>query len=168
MNFSSESQRSLWFGSRRILIAQLIDGWLYVEFEAHFESGAKEPVHVSRSLTEMCIQHSETPNLNDLPTEILLRFTDHISPFLRARTLPLVSRRFYHLEKRFWIDCRSSRFSKLSCPKSDFSRCYPCLKPSLQKALRINASTIPLQTVLIPSSYVALSHLLLSEASEAR
>ena len=116
----------------------------------------------------MWTPHSQHPNLNELPTEILLQIMDHLSIFFRARTLPLVSRRIYHLEKRLWIDCRPPSFNEISCPKKDFAQRYPCLKPGLQRALRINASIIPLQTILITSSFVALSHLLLSEAYEAR
>jgi hypothetical protein len=53
------------------------------------------------------------------------------------------------------------------CPKEEFAQRFPCLKPGLQRALMINASIIPLQTVLVSSSYVALSNQLLTEASEA-
>jgi hypothetical protein len=53
------------------------------------------------------------------------------------------------------------------CPKEEFAQRFPCLKPGLQRALMINASIIPLQTILVSSSYVALSYLLLTEASEA-
>jgi hypothetical protein len=125
-------------------------------------------MYVSQNSTATRAPQSQPPKLNDLPTEILLRIMDCISPFFRARTLSLVSRRIYHLEKRFWIDCRSPRSGKRSYPKIEFAQRYPCLKPGLQRALRINASFIPLQTVLVPSSYVALSHLLLTEALEAR
>lgn len=119
------------------------------------------------NLIEMCKPQSQSSNFNDLPTEILLRILDCIPPFFRACALPLVSRRMYQLEKRFWIDCRPTRSSERSCSKKEFAQRYCCLKPGLQRALRNNASMIPLQTVLIPSSYVALSHLL-CEASEAR
>lgn len=124
-------------------------------------------MYVLQNLTAMSMPQSQPSNLNGLPMEILLQITGWISPFFRARTLPLVSRKFYHVEKRSWIDCRPSCSSKHLYPKKEFALRYLCLEPGLQRALRINASIIPLQTILIPSSYVALSHLLLAEASEA-
>jgi hypothetical protein len=142
--------------------------WTSLITALFFSYTSEEPVYVPRNLTEMWTPQSQPFNLNDLPTEILLRIMDWISPFFRARTLSLVSRRIYHLEKRFWIDCRPPRSGERSCPKIEFAQRYPCLRSGLQRALRINASIIPLQTILIPSSYVALSHLLLTEALEAR
>jgi hypothetical protein len=129
---------------------------------------SEEPMHLPRNSTATWAPQSQPPKLNDLPTEILLQIMDWISPFFRACTLPLVSRRIYLLEKRFWIDCRPPRSGDRSRPKEEFAQRYSCLKPDLQRALRINASIIPLQSILIPSSYVALSHLLLTEALEAR
>lgn len=120
-----------------------------------------------RNLTVMSTPLSQPSKLHDLPTEILLQIMDWVPPFFRAFTLPLVSRRIYHLEKQFWTDCRPPCSSKASYLKGEFAQRYPCLRPRLQRALRVNASIIPLQTILIPSSYVALSHLLLAEASEA-
>lgn len=129
---------------------------------------SEEPVYVPQNLIKMWKPQSQPSNLNDLPAEILLRIMDCVPPFFRARALPLVSRRMYHLEKQFWIDCRPIRSSRHSCPKKEFAQRYSCLKPELQRALRNNGNIIPLQSTLIPSSYVALSHLLLSEASETR
>jgi hypothetical protein len=123
---------------------------------------------VPRNLAAMSTSQSRPSNLHDLPTEILLQITDWIRPFFRARTLPLVSRRFYHLEKQFWFDCRPPCFSKRLCPKQELAQRFPCLKPGLQRCLMINASSIPMQTILISSSYVVLSHLLLTKASEAQ